>query len=181
MDEKIMNFIKCSARLLQNHKITIELNQINWKTLQRWINAVHAFCLDYKIDEFILHNLNDFNQIFPGILDDHVQFVRLWVEMNNTDDFGNILNWLTKQSNTNGKQRIIDLGLQEHRAVFTQLFNRIKEVKSRKFKFFQLLINFRNFPVQNCPATFSFITSMMLKMANMLKNLCWRMKKPMKY
>jgi len=121
---QVVNFFKNIANLLQN--CTFYFGNI-WENEIPSIKDLLEFLVD-KIFKFVVEtNLSEFNQQFPGILDQiqSLQF-RNYYE-NHNDEIEIILNWLANGSK-NGKQKTIEYGFNYDQNFVTSLIKGVKEV-----------------------------------------------------
>ena len=137
VNEQVMDFIKSIDRLLQNCDLLVSFN-INSRAMdKKRATLVHALLkfLAIKIFQFTINYygwrqkpyLNDFNRLFPGILD-QLQFLCINSFLH-IRDFDTTLNWLTNQSN-DGKQKIIEFDSDVIQS-YSLFINRIKQVNSK--------------------------------------------------
>ena len=135
MNEHVMDFIKLIDRLLQNCDLYVKFTFSSvYGRNTKDATSIHALLelLANKTFKFNLTNyglskrafLNDFNRLFPGILN-QLQFIRFSASLN-PEDIDILLNWLTNQQSNDGKQKIIQFPGDPQRCVV--LINRIKEV-----------------------------------------------------
>lgn len=93
--------------------------------LESLVNKVNKFDLNHGWNVEGWH-FNEFNRLFPGILD-RIEFIVIPATIRDMDD---IMDWLMKHS-ISGKQKILDLTFHlddQEQELTVALINRIKEV-----------------------------------------------------